>query len=35
MLRGFEPLGLQYYLSDMSAAQLIDELNTKASLRFM
>ena len=31
----FEPFGLRYYRSDMTPAQLIEELNTKASLRFM
>ena len=33
MLKVFEPLGVQYYVTDMT--QLIDELNKKASLRFM
>ena len=35
MAHAFEPFGLLYYLSDMSPAQLIEELNKKASLRFM
>ena len=35
MLALFEPIGLRYYVSDMTPSQLIDELNKKASLRFM
>ena len=35
MLKVFEPLGARYYVTDMTPSQLIDELNKKASLRFM
>ena len=35
MANAFEPFVLRYYLSDMTPAQLIEELNAKASLRFM
>jgi len=35
MLKVFEPLGVRYYVTDMTPSQLIDELNKKASLRFM